>query len=197
MESRSLANPLKVRGTPPRSPLRTQPAEGSKNSCGESLADTTDAIWAALENVMDPEIPVLSVIDLGMITGVEINDAMVLVKMIPTFAACPAITVIKKDIKTELEKRLGITVIVEIDKTVQWNSNRLTDAAKEKLKNFKIAPPEKLEGEVGVEMLANIECPHCHSHNTYLRSPFGSTLCRAIHYCKDCGMVFEQFKPVE
>jgi len=197
MESRSLTNPPKIRGTPPRSPLRTQPSEDSWNSHGESLADTTDAIWAALENVMDPEIPVLSVIDLGMITGMEINDAVVLVKMIPTFAACPAITVIKKDIKTELEKRLGITVIVEIDKTVQWNSNRLTDAAKEKLKNFKIAPPEKFEGEVGVEMLANIECPHCHSHNTYLRSPFGSTLCRAIHYCKDCGMVFEQFKPVE
>lgn len=146
---------------------------------------------------MDPEIPALSVIDLGMITAVEVNGTAVNVKMIPTFAACPAIAFIKKEIKEELEKQLPVTVTVEVDKSVQWNSNFLTEAGKEKLKNFAIAPPPRVETELQPEMLMKVECPHCHSRNTYLRSPFGSTLCRALHFCRDCGNIFEQFKPVE
>ncbi len=158
---------------------------------------TAGSVWSALESVMAPEIPAPSVVDPGMITGVEVSEASVNVKMIPTFSACPAIAIIKKEIRTELEKRLSVDVTVEIDQTVQWNSNFLTAAGKEKLKNFKIAPPPRIEGEMEQEMLMNVECPHCHSHNTYLRSPFGSTLCRALHYCRDCGSIFEQFKPVE
>lgn len=156
---------------------------------------TKEEIYEALAFVHDPEIPVLSVLDLGMITGVDINENEVFVKMIPTFAACPAVHFIQKEIKTELEKRLAVSVTVERDKTVQWNSGRLSEAAHEKLRNFKIAPPSA--GMEQKEIFAEVKCPHCGSRNTYLRSPFGSTLCRALHYCKDCGHVFEQFKPVE
>lgn len=157
---------------------------------------TEQKVYQALEEVHDPEIPVLSVLDLGMITGVEVLPEHVLIRMIPTFAGCPAVKFIQREIRETLESRLSVPVIVEIDRKIQWNSNRLTAAAKEKLRHFMIAPPEKFEGEWRPEMLTDIECPHCGSHETYLRSPFGSTLCRALHYCKECGHVFEQFKPL-
>lgn len=153
---------------------------------------STEEIYEALAFVHDPEIPVLSVLDLGMITDIQIRQEEVLIKMIPTFAACPAVHFIQKEIKEVLEARLPIAVSVERDKTIQWNTGRLSEAAHEKLRKFKIAPPVKEIREIA----AHIPCPHCGSTNTYLRSPFGSTLCRALHYCRDCGHVFEQFKPV-
>lgn len=154
---------------------------------------TTNQIYEALSYVHDPEIPVLSVLDLGMITEVKVREKDILIKMIPTFAACPAVHFIRKEIKEELEKRLLIQVTVERDNTVQWNTGRLSEASYEKLKEFKIAPPPKEQKEV----LSGVACPFCQSHHTYLRSPFGSTLCRALHYCRDCGLVFEEFKKVE
>lgn len=156
-----------------------------------------EQIYKALEQVMDPEIPVLNVLDLGMITAVEVEEDAVLVKMIPTFAACPAVEIIRRNIAAVLEKELQAAVTVEIDKAAHWSSNRITPAAREKLLNFGIAPPQIHNGEAYSEILLQTPCPHCHSENTYLRSPFGSTLCRAIHYCKDCGQVFEHFKPLE
>ncbi|HEY9262838.1 1,2-phenylacetyl-CoA epoxidase subunit PaaD [Chitinophaga sp.] len=158
---------------------------------------TIAAVYESLAHVMDPEIPVLSVIDLGMITEVDLGATEVHIKMIPTFAACPAVSYIQHNIKTTLENELGIDVSVEVDKQVHWQSNRMTEAAKEKLKNFGIAPPKVLTGEVSAEIMLEVPCPHCGSQQTYLRSPFGSTLCRAIHFCKGCGQVFEQFKPLE
>lgn len=146
---------------------------------------------------MDPEIPVLNVLELGMITGVALDNGTACIKMIPTFAACPAISVIQQNIRTTVHKLTGLPVRVSIDHDVQWNSNRLTETAKQKLRDFGIAAPQKNTGSAPEEIMLNTPCPHCHSENTYLRSPFGSALCRAIHYCKDCGMVFEQFKPVE
>lgn len=153
-------------------------------------------IYTALEQVMDPEIPVLNVLDLGMITAVTVEEDAVLIKMIPTFAACPAVNIIRENIRETVARELEVPVQVAIDKDVHWHSNRLTEAAKEKLRQFGIASPQIHEGEVRAEIMLNTPCPHCNSTNTYLRSPFGSTLCRAIHYCKDCGIVFEQFKPV-
>ena len=146
---------------------------------------------------MDPEIPVLSVVDLGMITAIEILGDQVLVKMIPTFSACPAINVIRNNIRIELEKRFLVPVQVDIDPAVQWNSNRMSEAGREKLRRFRITPPEVMEGEWREEMLSGIACPFCQSHQTENRSLFGSTLCRALYYCKACGNLFEHFKPLE
>lgn len=157
---------------------------------------TQEAVYQSLAKVMDPEIPVLNILELGMITEVTAGTESIEIKMIPTFAACPAIEVIKQQIRTAVEEDLHVPVTVIVDKTVQWNSNRLSPEAKEKLRNFRIAPPQILQGEVEMEMLEHTVCPHCGSENTYLRSPFGSTLCRAIHYCRNCGMMFEQFKPL-
>lgn len=158
--------------------------------------NTITTVYDALEQVMDPEIPVLNVLDLGMITGISVTGDTVYVKMIPTFAACPAVSFIQQRIREAVTEATGLLVDVTVDKDVHWHSNRLSPAAKEKLLHFGIAPPQVHEGELHAEIMLNTACPHCGSKNTYLRSPFGSTLCRAIHYCKDCGMVFEQFKPV-
>jgi ring-1,2-phenylacetyl-CoA epoxidase subunit PaaD len=162
-----------------------------------TAGNTITNVYNALEQVMDPEIPVLNVLDLGMITDVAVHDNTVQIKMIPTFAACPAVSFIQQQIREIVGRETGLPVEVSIDKDVHWHSNRLSDTAKEKLRNFGIAAPQIHEGELHAEIMLNTPCPHCSSKNTYLRSPFGSTLCRAIHYCKDCGMVFEQFKPVQ
>lgn len=157
---------------------------------------TLQAVYNSLEHVMDPEIPVLSVLELGMITDVKVDIEGVHIKMIPTFAACPAVDIIKENIKNAVERDLQMPAFVTVDKEVNWNSNRLTNTAKEKLRDFGIAPPGRHEGEVNMELLIKTTCPHCGSENTYLRSPFGSTLCRALHFCRQCGMMFEQFKPL-
>jgi ring-1,2-phenylacetyl-CoA epoxidase subunit PaaD len=157
---------------------------------------TLQAVYNSLEHVMDPEIPVLNVLELGMITDVRVDLEGVHIKMIPTFAACPAVDVIRENITHTVERDLQMPAFVSVDKEVNWNSNRLTDTAKEKLRDFGIAPPGRHAGDVNLDMLIKVTCPHCNSENTYLRSPFGSTLCRALHFCKECGMMFEQFKPL-
>ncbi len=152
-------------------------------------------IWDALEAVKDPEIPVLSVVDMGIITKVEVNGNHANVVMTPTFVGCPAIDVMKKDIASAVENA-GFVANVTVDFETQWNSNLMSDAAREKLKKFGIAPPSVHEGELTEEMLNKVKCPHCGSSDTTLNSPFGSTLCRAIRFCFSCKQGFEQFKPV-
>ncbi|UYQ92808.1 phenylacetate-CoA oxygenase subunit PaaJ [Chitinophaga horti] len=158
---------------------------------------TKDHVYKALEQVMDPEVPVLNVLELGMITDISIADGYVRVDMIPTFAACPAVNYIRNNIKTVLEQALDCTVEVNVNKQITWNSNRISEAALEKLRTFGLAAPQRHNGDGYVELMSHTPCPHCSSTDTYLRSPFGSTLCRAMHYCKSCGNLFEQFKPVE
>jgi len=161
------------------------------------VAINEQAIWEALEEVKDPEIPVISVVDLGIITKVELtNDESATVFMTPTFVGCPAIHMMQNDIKKRVEQ-LGITnVTVLIDRSVAWTSDRITEKGREALKNFKLVPPVKHKGDITLEMLAEANCPFCGSSNTSLKNPFGPTLCRAIHYCYDCKQAFEQFKPV-
>jgi ring-1,2-phenylacetyl-CoA epoxidase subunit PaaD len=158
---------------------------------------TDKLVEETLHQVMDPEIPVLSVMDLGMITGISIGPDSIEIKMIPTFSACPAIHIIRKQIQDAVSSRFLLPVEVIVDKDISWNSNRISEAGKEKLRSFKIAAPARIEGAWDEKMLSEVPCPFCGSDQTYLRSPFGSTLCRALHYCKNCGSLFEHFKPLE
>ncbi len=158
-------------------------------------------IWKALEEVKDPEIPAISVVDLGMITNVSVDDhKAVTVTMTPTFAACPAIEVLQQSIKKQIQdniKQLGINKVdVQVNYDIQWDSNRITEKGKKILKKFGLAPPPSHAGDIEAGMLQNVECPFCDSTNTSLKSTFGSTLCRAIHFCNNCKQSFEQFKPV-
>ncbi len=151
-------------------------------------------ILSMLESVTDPEIPSVSIIDLGIITSVECTDEII-VTMTPTFVGCPAIDVMKSDI----EKTLSIldqkvTVLVNFDEP--WNSNRISEKGKIALKKFGLAPPPEYTTVLDLDILYNVACPYCNSKDTNLRNPFGPTLCRSIHYCNECMQAFEQFKPV-
>ena len=150
-----------------------------------------------LEVVKDPEIPVLSLIDLGVITEVTIDDSgAVTIDMTPTFAGCPAMDYMVNDVKKVLEEK-GITdyqVNVSFEK--QWSSNNITEKGRKALKEFGLAPPAKHNMIVDLDILKNVNCPYCGSEDTQMNSPFGPTLCRSLHYCNSCRQAFEQFKPV-
>jgi ring-1,2-phenylacetyl-CoA epoxidase subunit PaaD len=153
-------------------------------------------IWIALEAVMDPEIPVLSVVDLGIITDVSMDGSRASVKMTPTFSGCPAIKLMEKQVHDAV-KALGFEeVAVETNFDVQWNTDRISAKGKEIIKNFGLAPPPQHNGNIDMNQLAHTKCPHCDSENTTMKSPFGPTLCRSLHYCFDCLQAFEAFKPI-
>lgn len=157
----------------------------------------TNQIYEILEQVKDPEIPVLSVVEMGIITQVIAeSEQQITVRMTPTFVGCPAIGFMKKGIEKAIKDAGFENVEVIVDFKTHWTSDRMTDAAKEKLEKFGIAPPPKINGKIDEVALNKVRCPHCGSTNTTLNSPFGSTLCRAIRFCFDCKQGFEQFKPV-
>ena len=170
----------------------------------EKIESIENEVRLALQEVNDPEIPVISVVDLGMITGVKVTDeGFVTVSMTPTFSACPAINLIQGLIKAEVDQlkenrpKLGISGSeVKVNFDVQWNTNMISEEGLKKLKEFGLAPPERYEGTACLKNLQHVDCPFCGSSNTTFKSMFGSTLCRAIHYCNDCKQSFEQFKPV-
>ena len=154
-------------------------------------------IWQALEVVKDPEIPTLSMVDMGIITKVEIRgESDVFVEMTPTFSGCPAIKMMEGMVAERLNE-IGIEkveVVTTFDKP--WDSNKLTERGLMCLKKHGLAPPPKHNGEITQELLEHVACPFCGSKNTETKSPFGPTLCRSLHYCHNCLQAFEQFKPV-
>jgi ring-1,2-phenylacetyl-CoA epoxidase subunit PaaD len=173
----------------------------AQNEIENSQALDENAVWEILENVKDPEIPVLSVVELGIITRVEIsneNEAGDACKVIitPTFVGCPAIEVMRKNIYDEVSNMGFAGVEVLVDYETAWSSNRISAEGKRRLEKFGLAPPPVLEEELNAEQLNKVRCPHCGSTDTTLRSSFGSTLCRAIRFCFNCKQGFEQFKPV-
>ncbi|MCG3128967.1 MAG: putative 1,2-phenylacetyl-CoA epoxidase, subunit D [Phycisphaerae bacterium] len=154
--------------------------------------------WDAIATVRDPEIPPLSIVEMGMIDRVDISDAGgAHVRFMPTFAGCPALLVIREQIEAALRAAGFSDVCVESVFDPPWTSDRVTEEGRRKLKAFGLAPPQKLDGGfVSLESLRKVACPYCGSRETVMESPFGPTLCRAIHYCNSCRQSFEQFKPV-
>jgi ring-1,2-phenylacetyl-CoA epoxidase subunit PaaD len=157
---------------------------------------TESEIWQVLEEVKDPEIPAISVVDMGIITGVEVNNGEVKVTMTPTFAGCPAIRMMEDDIKEKLSKLDIKKAEVEVSFDTQWSSNMITEKGRRILKESGFAPPAHVSDLVQIDLLTNVACPFCGSTDTKLQTPFGPTLCRAIHYCNHCLQAFEQFKPI-
>ncbi len=170
--------------------------DGEMCSVESEKVDVSRA-WCVLETVMDPEIPDLSVIDLGMIVDVRVADGRAVVRMTPTFAACPALELLCSTIVTALRDGGFADASVDIVFDPPWSTDRITDLGLEKLRLFGLAPPSRMDGR-GVEMkdLVDVPCPFCDSSNTTLESTFGSTLCRSIHYCNACQQSFEHMKPV-
>jgi ring-1,2-phenylacetyl-CoA epoxidase subunit PaaD len=158
---------------------------------------TEQEIWQALEVVKDPEIPTLSMVDMGIITKVEVRgESSVFIEMTPTFTGCPAIKMMEGMVADRL-KEFGIAqveVVTTFDKP--WDSNKLTERGLMCLKKHGLAPPVKHTGEVTLENMEHVACPFCGSTNTEFKSPFGATLCRSMHYCNNCLQAFEGFKAV-
>jgi len=160
------------------------------------------AIWAALAEVPDPEIPAISVVDLGVIHRVELADdrSTLRVELLPTFIGCPAIEVMREAIGIRLGE-LGVAERVEVSLTFakQWTSDRISPAGREQLRSSGFAPPPHLRDLVALGELPTltvVACPYCGSRQTTLENPFGPTLCRAIYHCAGCRQPFEAFKPI-
>ncbi len=177
--------------------MTTVTDRNSPSAATTSGADRTAKVWEALRGVTDPEIPVLSILDLGIIAGVRIGREGVTVDLTPTFAGCPALDMIRDNIK-EAVAGLGETqVTVNIVYDPPWTTDRITEAGRRTLKEFGLAPPGKrCEGGSTVPDLERVACPFCDSTDTELESLFGPTLCRSIHYCRGCLQSFEHFKAV-
>lgn len=157
--------------------------------------------WDALAEVPDPEIPVISVVDLGVIRSIEFKEDRVAVEMLPTFVGCPAIEVMRQQIEERLlAEGLARDVEVRLTFAEPWTSDRISHAGRERLRASGFAPPEAAASVSGdLEELAVLPvatCPYCGSRNTTLENPFGPTLCRAIYHCTDCRQPFEQFKRI-
>jgi ring-1,2-phenylacetyl-CoA epoxidase subunit PaaD len=158
---------------------------------------TKSEILKILEDVKDPEIPTISVVDLGIITDVQISgDENISVTMTPTFSGCPALKMLENMVKEKLESAFNMEVSVKTTFDVPWNTNMITERGKEMLKKHGLAPPPEHNGLIQIDILSHVPCPYCGSKNTELKSPFGPTLCRSLHYCNNCLQAFEQFKPV-
>ena len=158
-----------------------------------------ERIWQALAEIPDPEIPAISLVDLGVIGEVRIGSDLVHVELLPTFVGCPAIEVMRQRIGERLTE-LGIAdrVEVEVSFATPWTSERISDAGRERLRLSGFAPPVMTAGDSLDELavLPIAECPYCGSRSTTLENPFGPTLCRAMYHCADCRQPFEQFKRV-
>lgn len=156
-----------------------------------------DEIKSWLEELPDPEIPVISIVELGIIRSIDVNDSSVLVSITPTYSGCPAMKQIEDDIVSTLKQRGIPNVEVKMVYSPAWTTDWISDAAKEKLNKYGIAPPE--HSSIDKRVLMGLEervvkCPQCHSSNTEMISQFGSTACKALYRCKDCAEPFDYFK---
>lgn len=154
----------------------------------------TEDVMEVLSGVADPEIPAVSVLELGLIESIVIEGDSVEVTCLPTFVGCPALQEIRKDIEDALTK-FGVRPTVRFVYDPVWTTERITEEGRRKLKDYGLAPP-KDAGTVSVQILAPTACPYCGSNDTQLDSPFGPTACRATAYCRSCRNPFEMFKPV-
>lgn len=159
---------------------------------------TRDAVLAVLETVKDPEVPVLSVCDLGIVRDVAVDDAgAVTVTVTPTYSGCPAILVIENDITAALEAAGFGPVRVHTTFSPPWTTDWITPDARARLKAYGIAPPGRAESGGLVQLMRArpaVQCPFCDSHDTETRSEFGSTACKALCWCRACQQPFEEFK---
>lgn len=153
-----------------------------------------EQVWQALEKVKDPEIPVVSVVEMGIVRDVAVEGKAVTVTMTPTFSGCPALEVMAREIESAVRALGAAPVTVETVLHPPWSTEWISETARQKLKQFGLAPPPRHEGHLPVTFYEPVPCPRCDSKNTVVRNTFGSTLCRAIYFCNECVEPFEQFK---
>jgi len=152
-------------------------------------------VWAALEAVPDPELPVVSLVELGVIGRVAVEGERVHVELLPTFLGCPALEAMRAGIE-ERVRELGAQADVEVRREDAWTSDRISEAGREKLRAAGIAPPPRGGAQLVQLSSSVLACPHCGSRDTALDNLFGATPCRSQRYCRSCRQPFEQIKPL-
>jgi ring-1,2-phenylacetyl-CoA epoxidase subunit PaaD len=159
---------------------------------------TAEQVWGALAEIPDPEIPVISLVDLGVVKDVAVEDSRVHIEFTPTFMGCPALDVMKAAMEDKVAE-LGGEAEVRVVLDDSWSTDRITAEGREKLRAAGFAPPAPREA--GAPQLVQLQtgafrCPYCGSTDTRLENLFGPTPCRSLRYCSSCRQPFEQFKTI-
>ncbi len=155
------------------------------------------AVWDILNTVLDPELPAVSIVELGIVRGIELREGEVIVTITPTYSGCPAMEAIQNDIRFAL-KSAEFTPQVLTVLSPAWSSDWIAPSARSKLRSIGIAPPAHLASKIGVRVnpMLGIECPLCASASIEKLSEFGSTACKALYRCLACREPFDYFKPI-
>ena len=159
---------------------------------------TAEAVWAALDEIPDPEIPVISLVDLGVIRNVAIDGTHVRIELTPTFLGCPALEAMQRALAAKVAE-LGGQPEIDVIRDDSWSTDRITPAGREKLREAGFAPPApRAAGATTLVQLQSnaFRCPYCGSTETRLENIFGPTPCRSIRWCASCRQPFEQFKTI-
>jgi len=159
---------------------------------------TAEQVWEAFDEIPDPEIPIISLVDLGVIRSVDVSDRHVRVEFTPTFLGCPALEVMKRALE-ESVTALGGEPDVHVIQDDSWSTDKITATGREKLRAAGFAPPAPREASAPklVQLQSNVfRCPYCGSTQTKLENIFGPTPCRSVRYCTSCRQPFEQFKTI-
>jgi len=159
---------------------------------------SSKTLFKILEQVKDPEIPVLNVVEMGIVRKAELQNEEVVITITPTYSGCPAMKEIENEILSALKSTGYAQAKVITSFAEPWTSDWMTTEAKQKLKDYGIAPPGAASGDslVIFPKPKAVPCPFCDSNKTELRNNFGSTACKALHYCNTCQQPFEQFKAI-
>jgi ring-1,2-phenylacetyl-CoA epoxidase subunit PaaD len=155
-------------------------------------------VWAALADIPDPEIPVISLVDLGVVRSVDVAENRVRVDFTPTFLGCPALEAMR-DAMADRIRGLGAEPEINVRLDDSWSTDRITPEGREKLRTSGFAPPAPRDaaGPTLVQLQASVHrCPYCGSTDTRLENIFGPTPCRSLRYCTACRQPFEQFKTI-
>jgi ring-1,2-phenylacetyl-CoA epoxidase subunit PaaD len=159
---------------------------------------TAEQVWAALDRIPDPEIPVISLVELGIIRAVTIDGAAVRIELTPTFLGCPALEAMRRSLE-ETVTELGADPEIEVVQDDSWSTDKISPAGREKLRAAGFAPPApRAAGATTLLQLQSkaFRCPYCGSTDTRLENIFGPTPCRSIRWCASCRQPFEQFKTI-
>ena len=169
--------------------------------CGAEVVDRGRAAWRVLERVLDPEVPALSLVDLGIVREVRVLDDGLQVVLTPTYSGCPATEVIAQSVVDALaEAGLGLVTVLT-RRAPAWTTDWISPEGRRKLREYGIAPPGPVQADAGVAIrivrkAPAVECPRCGSAHTERLSAFGATACKALYRCVACREPFEHFKPI-
>ncbi len=163
------------------------------------MNNNKDHIYSILQEVCDPEVPVLTILDLGIVRDIQFHEEEVEIIITPTYSGCPAMDAISVDIKLKLIEQGFKKVKVSYVLSPAWTTDWMSEEGKKKLQAYGIAPPQKITNNTRLHKMlfeeeGHIECPQCHSLNTKMLSQFGSTACKALYQCNDCKEPFDYFK---